>query len=106
MFIGRILAVLFLAPAAHAPVVKEHIIEQKNRSFSVTELTIKLGESVVFHNVDEVTHNVFSMSPGIKFDIKTQKPGSTSTVPFEKAGIGEVRCAIHPNMKLKLTVGG
>lgn len=78
---------------------------QKERAFSVTSLTIKVGESVLFHNEDEVTHNVFSMSPGIKFDIKTQKPGSTTTVPFATAGTGEVRCAIHPNMKLKLTVG-
>ncbi len=86
---------------AHAA---SHTVVQKGRGFSVAELTIKKGESLVFQNQDDVTHNVFSLSPGIKFDIKTQKPGESSTIDFAAAGTGEVRCAIHPTMKMKLTV--
>ena len=81
-----------------------HTVVQKGRGFAVPSLSIKKGESIVFKNEDDVTHNVFSLSPGIKFDIKTQKPGDESKIDFAAAGKGEVRCAIHPSMKMQLTV--
>ena len=40
----------------------------------------------------------------VEFDLRRQAPGSSSTVPFAKAGQGEVRCSIHPKMKLIVTV--
>jgi plastocyanin len=63
-----------------------------------------VGDTVVFQNQDGVVHNVFATAPGIAFDLKTQLPGSASAVPFDKTGAGEVRCAIHPSMKLMLHV--
>jgi plastocyanin len=82
----------------------EHEITQKDRAFSQTELTIKPGDSIVFRNLDEVTHNVFSVSPGMEFDIRRQAPGGSSSVPFLKEGVAEIRCSIHPRMKLIVTV--
>lgn len=79
-------------------------INQKNREFSSAEITIKPGEKVVFQNEDEVTHNVFSTSKANAFTIKVQKPGESSTVDFNEEGTTEVRCAIHPKMKLTVTV--
>ena len=77
---------------------------QKDKTFDKTSLELKVGESISFVNNDTVTHNVFSNSPDIKFDLKTQKPGETSKIKFDKAGTGEVRCAIHPGMKIAVTV--
>ena len=85
-------------------VAEEHTIVQKDRAFSQTEITIKLGDAIVFKNADEVTHNVFSASPGMEFDIRRQPPGGSSTVTFAKEGVAEVRCSIHPKMKLLVTV--
>jgi len=82
----------------------ETTVTQKDREFSQTTLTIKPGDSVTFKNVDAVTHNVFSNSPGLEFDIRRQAPGGSSTVPFPKEGEVEVRCSIHPKMKLIITV--
>ena len=82
----------------------ERTVEQKDRSFSVQEITIKPGETVVFKNVDEVTHNVFSTSKVNPFVIKTQKPGESTPVEFKDEGVTEVRCAIHPTMKLMVNV--
>jgi plastocyanin len=87
-----------------AEVAKETTVNQKNREFSSTEITIKRGEKVVFQNDDEVTHNVFSTSKANAFTIKVQKPGEASTVDFTEEGVTEVRCAIHPKMKLTVTV--
>lgn len=79
-------------------------VNQADKKFSMTELTINKGDSVIFKNDDPFTHNVFSQSPGIAFELKVQKPGESSEIHFAREGSGEVRCAIHPQMKLKLTV--
>jgi plastocyanin len=83
---------------------EEPLIAQKDRAFSQTEISIKRGESITFRNADNVTHNVFSVSPGMEFDIRRQAPGASSTVVFSKKGVAEVRCSIHPKMKLIVTV--
>jgi plastocyanin len=90
--------------AAFAAPATEHPIGQKDRAFSRTEITIKPGDSIVFKNLDDVTHNVFSITPGMEFDIRRQAPGGSSKVPFNKEGVAEVRCSIHPKMKLLVTV--
>jgi plastocyanin len=82
----------------------DHQVVQKDRSFSQTEITVKPGEKIVFQNSDDVTHNVFSITPGMEFDLRRQAPGASSTVPFDKEGVAEVRCSIHPKMKLIVTV--
>jgi plastocyanin len=82
----------------------ELTIDQKDKAFSQTEVTLKPGEKVVFRNSDTVTHNVFSNSKVNPFQIKIQQPGSSSTVQFDTEGVTEVRCAIHPKMKLIVTV--
>lgn len=79
-------------------------VNQLDKKFSTTEMTINKGDVIVFKNEDPFTHNVFSQSPGIAFELKVQKPGESSEIKFDREGSGEVRCAIHPQMKLKLTV--
>jgi plastocyanin len=101
----------FLSPAfllclmVAAPVTAgELLITQKDRTFSQTEITIHPGDILAFKNADDITHNVFSVSEGMEFEIRRQAPGQTSTVPFPKEGTAEVRCSIHPKMKLIVTV--
>lgn len=79
-------------------------VYQEDKKFSDTEVTIKSGQSVVFANKDPITHNVYSKTPGMSFDLKTQKSGESSEVKFDHAGESEVQCAIHPQMKMKITV--
>jgi plastocyanin len=83
---------------------KEHAVDQKDKEFSVTEITVKPGDKLTFKNGDSVTHNVFSNSKANAFTIKIQQPGQSSTVDFKDEGVTEVRCAIHPKMKLLVTV--
>src|SRR5262245_14949640 len=79
-------------------------VEQKDKQFTQTEIRVRRGDTVTFANSDTVMHNVYSISPGNQFEIKTQLPGKESDVQFKNAGVAEVRCAIHPNMKLKVNV--
>jgi plastocyanin len=90
--------------AGTAAFAEDHVVNQKDRAFSAPEITVKIGDTITFVNHDEVVHNVFSISPGLAFDIKRQAPGGQSTVKFEQPGVAEVRCSIHPRMKLMVNV--
>jgi plastocyanin len=92
---------LLLCAAASA---EEHHVSQKNKTFAPTELKVHVGDRVVFYNDDGITHNVFSQTEGAEFNVKLQEPGSASPVLMEKPGVVDVRCAIHPGMKLRVVV--
>jgi plastocyanin len=83
---------------------KEHVISQKGRQFSQTDLQIQPGDIVVFKNDDDTTHNVFTSSDSMKFNLGVQKAGTDSRHEFASEGEAEIRCAIHPKMKLKIVV--
>ncbi|MCX6126252.1 MAG: plastocyanin/azurin family copper-binding protein [Proteobacteria bacterium] len=83
---------------------KEHSVSQKNKAFSQDSLTIAAGDTVIFRNDDDTSHNVFSSTEGNKFNLGIQKQGADSKQIFSKAGEVEVRCAIHPKMKFKVIV--
>ena len=79
-------------------------VVQKNTEFSVRQLTLKVGDQVTFVNSDTVTHNVYSETKGLEFEIELQPPGRSDTVRFSRPGVAAISCAIHPNMKLRLDV--
>ena len=79
-------------------------VSQKNKTFSQGSMTVKKGESITFTNDDDVAHNVYSTSAGNAFNLKTISPGGAGTATFNTPGTVEVRCAIHPTMRLTVTV--
>ncbi len=98
------LAGLLVAAAPGAAGAGEHQVSQKGKQFQPGELRIRAGDRVVFRNDDEVTHNVFSKTPGAEFNVKLQAPGTESPVVLERPGVVDVRCAVHPAMKLRIVV--
>jgi plastocyanin len=82
----------------------QRMVSQKDKVFSETEVTIKVGDEIVFTNDDNITHNILSNSAGNTFNLGAQPPGSTVTYAFMNVGEVEVGCGIHPRMKLKVTV--
>jgi plastocyanin len=93
-------ALALAAPAA----AEDKKIVQKDKAFSQPEIVVREGDRIVFSNEDSVSHNLFSRSEGFEFEIKVQLPGQDSAVSFDHAGTAEVRCAIHPEMKLRVVV--
>jgi plastocyanin len=78
-------------------------ITQKNKKFSVSQITIKTGDRITFVNDDTVNHNVFSDAKGAEVDF-LQRPGRSDTVQFTQPGTFELECALHPEMKLEVRV--
>ena len=81
-----------------------HTIHQKGRMFSSELTTVKKGEAITFLNDDTVPHNVVSTSPGNEFDLGSQRPGSSTEVTFTQPGEVQIICAIHPRMKITISV--
>lgn len=92
----------FLALCARAA---DFELQQRAIHFSQSDLTIRAGDSVFFRNVDDVIHNLMVSAPDSDPEDKgLQSPGKTVMIKFMQAGTFEVRCAIHPRMKMTVTV--
>jgi plastocyanin len=98
------LAGLLLLAFAGGATAAEHMVTQKNKAFDKTALTIKAGDKVSFRNDDPFVHNVFSLTEPGSFDLGTYAQGQAKGQVFAKDGKFEIECAIHPEMKLLLTV--
>lgn len=73
-------------------------IVQKSRRFTPRVLAVPVGTSVEFQNRDRVYHNAFSVSTARRFDIGKYPPGGADTVTFERPGVINLHCDIHPEM--------
>jgi plastocyanin len=98
---------LALAVAAAVEVEAADIaIDQAGQRFSKSSVEVAVGDTMKFHNSDDVTHNINIIDADDNAaDQGLQKPGETITYKFEKAGEFQARCAIHPRMKMTIKVG-
>jgi len=79
-------------------------VVQNDKKFSTRSIDIRVGDRVTFVNADRVNHNLYSETTGFEFDLGNQKPGQSASMSFDSAGDVEVKCAIHPKMKLAVHV--
>ena len=97
------LALGLIAMLNHANAAQQHVAAS-GKQFSTSEVRIVSEEMVIFINQDKVVHQVFSLSEGLRFNLKRLPPGAASGVRFNKRGVAEVRCAIHRDMHMKVIV--
>jgi plastocyanin len=79
-------------------------IVQKNIEFAPAEYRGKVGETITFVNEDPFGHNAYSSTSGGVFDIGLQSTGEKKPIRFSNAGTFEVRCRIHPKMKMQIVI--
>lgn len=81
-------------------------VDQKGLRFTKSSIAISVGGTMRFHNSDDVIHNIMTIDENDEpEDQGLQKPGETIAAKFDKAGKYQVRCAIHPKMKMTVSVG-
>jgi plastocyanin len=95
---------LLTGPAPLLAWAASHRIEQRNRAFDASDVTIAAGDSVLFTNEDQFLHQIYVKSATMNFESSEQPPGQTVEVAFPRAGTFTVRCHIHPTMSLTVTV--
>ncbi len=79
-------------------------MDQFCQKFVPRILAIVAGQTVEFHNSDNVYHNIFSYSPPKKFDLGRYPKGKSRSVTFVKAGAVQVYCDIHSDMRADIIV--
>ena len=76
-------------------------ISQKDKAFSQDSVAIRAGDRLSFVNDDSVTHDISVKSPdGVNRPGVLEKPGDEVEIAFEDVGTYQVRCLIHPKMKM------
>jgi plastocyanin len=79
-------------------------IDQTNKAFNPRITVITTGTTVHFPNNDKFFHNVFSISKPATFDLGLYKSGSSKSVTFDRPGVVDIYCNIHPEMAAKVVV--
>ncbi len=102
--IGACLLATAIAMTSGIADAAEYRIYQKGKQFSVTTLSAQVGDTVVFVNDDKFAHNIYSETPGFEFNYRKQMPGENDILVLDKSIDFEVRCAIHPRMKMSISV--
>jgi len=73
-------------------------LEMKGQTLRPRILVVPVGTTVEFPNQDSLFHNVFSVSPARPFDLGRYGRGKSKRVTFDKPGLVNVYCNLHPNM--------
>ena len=99
------LSVLALAVGAALVLAAEIVmVSQRDRRFNPNEIKVAAGTVIRVMNDDRVTHHLYVDSPTMRFDSGEQPVGKSVDLVFDRSGTFTVRCAIHPTMKLDVTV--
>ena len=100
---GAVLAAVsgFAAGAGAA----EFPVDQRDLRFQPITLDIKSGDTVRFTDTDRITHDITIVNPdGTSEDKGMSTYNQHIVVKFDKPGVYHVRCRIHPDMIMTITV--
>ena len=88
---------LLLLPISAQAQDSSRVISQKGRAFRPGEVTISRGDTLTFTNADSFIHQIYVNG---MFDSEEKGPGEVINESFPRAGTFQVRCHIHPTMRL------
>ena len=80
------------------PLAEPIEIEQVGVAFAPRVTPITVGTTVEFINNDGIYHNVFSLTPGAKFDVGRKPTGEIVPKKIDHLGVIDLFCDIHPQM--------
>jgi plastocyanin len=81
---------------------RTHTVSLEGMRFQPDDLTVALGDTIVWVNKDLVAHTATSESGG--FDSKIIEPEQAWTFTIRKRGDFPYVCVLHPTMKAMLRV--
>lgn len=80
------------------PLSEPVTVEQFGVAFAPRLVAITVGTTLEFINQDNIYHNVFSLTPGAKFNIGRKPTGVVVSKKIDQAGAIQLFCDIHPQM--------
>ena len=103
--IGLVLAAAAVAVSGGAGTVRaggDHAVEIVNFAYAPQELTIRVGDTVTWTNLDVVAHTATSTSGA--FDSGDLEQGESYSLTFDAAGTYDYLCTPHPSMTGRIIV--
>ena len=70
----------------------------QDRRFGPRTIAVPVGSTVRFANADPIRHNVFSVSPGNRFDLGLYGEGPGRAQRFDRPGLARIFCNVHRTM--------
>jgi plastocyanin len=86
--------------ASATPTPTTAIVNIQNFEFNPSTVTISVGDTVQWNNLDTTEHDVHAAT----FDSSEMPGGSTYNNTFTQAGTYNYTCALHPSMKGQVIV--
>ena len=71
-------------------------IDEMRMQFVPRVMVVTAGDSVIFSNLDSLYHKAFSVSSARRFNLGRMSPGAVEGVRFEKPGVVNLHCELHP----------
>lgn len=88
-----------------APVYADtHVITQANHKFSDIFLKMQSNDTIKFVNLDTVNHRLVFTYKGRKEKLSPLEPGNSQEIVLDSAGIYDVYCLNHPEMKMTVFI--
>ena len=81
------------------------VVKMKNIQFNPKAITVKVGQTIKWENLDSVDHNVTATSGG-SFKSSDFGNGGTFTFTPKQAGTIKYTCTLHPGMDGEIKVTG
>ena len=91
--------VVFLekVPGSFRPAPRPVLLDQKGMKFVPHVVAIQKGQTVLFTNHDNVSHNIFTPD-GDKYNLGTWGMGESKPHTFTATGVYRQLCNVHPEM--------
>ncbi len=83
------------AKQASAPETRTIEIDQKNQEFIPLISVATVGSKLIFNNLDELKHHVYSASTGNQFDLPLHNGIAPDKVILNTPGVVKLGCNIH-----------
>lgn len=95
----------FAPPQVHAAEKEDHTIVLHHMELESIDATLRVGETVAFHNLSDMAHNLYiTYSDGTIDNLDTQFPGMKRWVKLRVPGPAMVQCWIHPIIKAEIEI--
>lgn len=95
--------ILLLAGGAGGPPPRTHTVEIRGMEFHPAELTVAVGDTIVWVNHDIVPHTATSTGSR-HWDIGQLAPGQAGRYVMREPGKVSYNCTLHPTMKATLII--
>jgi plastocyanin len=98
-------AAVWLESDRAKPAPKNYLVmAQHDGRFVPPFLVAAVGQTIEMPNLDQVAHNVYSVTPSHTFNLGLYAMGERKEVIFDRPGLVEVACSIHSFMRARILV--